>query len=302
MIKIYLYPGVNLSDKYVDSQVVVSDIKEADAVIVRSTKIKSEDIPDNVRIVVRAGAGYNNIDCEGLKIRGIKVCNTPGMNSSSVVELALCMMIMGLRNVPQSQYLVGSSGNNGVEPDNQGELDKYIESNKKHYVGRELSRCKVGIIGLGHIGLELKTKLMNLRVSVEGYDPVWDTEDQLDKVLTESDILSFHIPCNESTKGLINKELISKMKKGVILLNLSRREIVNEDDLIVALENNQVGYYMTDFASVKMMNQLSNLKYFMTPHIGASTTDAESKCVELSQSIINNYLIKGDLRYCVNKD
>lgn len=301
MIKIYLYPGVRLSNKYSDSQVVVSDIKEADAVIVRSTKIKSEDIPDNVKVVVRAGAGYNNIDCEGLKLRGIRVCNTPGRNSTSVAELALCMMIMGLRNVPQSQYLVGSSSNNGVEPDNQDELDKYVESNKKHYVGRELSRCKVGIIGLGHIGLELKTKLMNLGVSVEGYDPVCDTEDQLDKVLTESDILSFHIPCNESTKGLINKELISKMKKGVILLNLSRREIVNEDDLIKALEDDQVGYYMTDFASVKMMNQLSNSKYFMTPHIGASTTDAESKCVELAQSIIHYYLTEGDLHYCVNK-
>lgn len=301
MIKLYLYPGVNLSDKYLDSQVVVNDIKEADAVIVRSTKIKSEDIPDNVKIVVRAGAGYNNIDCEGLKLRGIKVCNTPGRNSASVSELALCMMIMGLRNIPQSQYLVGSSSNDGVEPDNQGDLDKYVEANKKHYVGRELSRCKVGIIGLGHIGLDLKTKLMNLGVSVEGYDPVWDTEDQLDKVLAESDILSFHIPYNESTKGLVNKELISKMKKGVILLNLSRREIVNEDDLIEALEKDQVGYYMTDFASVKMMNQLSNLKYFMTPHLGASTTDAEAKCVELAQSIIHYYLTEDDLHYCVNK-
>ena len=286
-----------------DQYEVSSSIEKPDAIIVRSADMHEMDIPDSVKAVARAGAGYNNIPVDKLAEQGIVVFNTPGANANAVKELAVAALLIGSRDI------VG-----GVEwaKTLKGEGDavaKLVEKGKKNFGGPELRDKKLGVIGLGEVGALVANAGKGLEMDVMGYDPFISVDHawmlsrsisrvkNLNEIVQTCDYLSIHVPLTKDTRSMFNEEMFMRMKPGVTIVNLSRGELVVNEDIIAAIESGKVRRYVTDFPADDLIGQKGIM---CIPHLGASTPESEDNCIEMASRQIDAYLKTGSIRNSVN--
>lgn len=275
---------------------------DADAVVVRSAAMHELNFSENLLAVARAGAGVNNIPLDRCAEEGIVVFNTPGANANGVVELALCGMLLGSRDV------VG--GINWVQTiKDQGDVGKKVEKGKSQFAGHEIAGKRLGVIGLGAIGGPLANAAIKLGMEVYGCDPyisidaAWHLDSRIipvktrEEIYSQCDIITIHTPLLESTKKMINAEAFSQMKDGVILLNFARDLLVDDDALEAALKSGKVKRYITDFPNDKTANMEGVVAI---PHLGASTEESEDNCAKMAVRQVMNYLENGNIVNSVN--
>ena len=283
---------------------VTSEEVQPLGVLLRSYKLKNDDIPSSVLAVGRAGAGTNNIPIAKLTERGIVVFNTPGANANAVKELICAGLMMSSRDIFGGLKLV--DGLIDISPD---DLDPLLESEKKKYAGSEVFGKTLGIVGLGAIGSLVANMALDLGMRVVGYDPAISVEAawrlsstvekmaNLDSLLRESDFVTLHLPATDATKNMMNAESISMMKPGAKLLNFARKEIVNSPDISNALESGILSCYVTDFPVPEL---IGNPRALLMPHIGASTLEAEDNCAIMAADQLIDYIEHGNIRNSVN--
>jgi D-3-phosphoglycerate dehydrogenase / 2-oxoglutarate reductase len=281
------------------------DIKDGDAILVRSYKLSPTDTNPNLRAVARAGAGVNNVPVSSYTEQGIVVFNTPGANANAVKELVMCGLLLASRGViPGINYVNSLQG----FKDNAA-LSKLLEEEKKRFKGNELTGKTLGIIGLGAIGSLVAEMAIGMGMKVLGYDPAlsidaaWRLPNQVRRIenisalLGHSDFVSLHLPVLDSTRGLINSDLIAAMKPGLCLLNFSREEIVDTDALINGLNVKALRMYVADFPCHEMIGRDDVV---LMPHIGASTDEAEENCAVMAVDQLKDFLENGNIRNSVN--
>jgi D-3-phosphoglycerate dehydrogenase len=286
-----------------DHFTINNDSEKADAIVLRSFNMHGIEIAATVKAIARAGAGVNNIPVNACTERGIVVFNTPGANANAVKEIVLTTLMASSRNL-----FAGVSWTKSLEGKGE-EIPKLVEAGKKQFVGKEIKGKTLGIIGLGAIGARVANDALNLDMDVIGFDPyisvdtAWKLSRNvqralvLDQLLANSDYITVHVPLTNDTKMMFNKETFSLMKDGVYILNFSRGELVNEEDMAVALENGKVGKYITDFPNENILN----MKNVVTiPHLGASTKESEENCAIMASSQIKDFLETGNIRNSVN--
>ena len=274
----------------------------ADAILVRSAAMHDMVFPKNLLAVSRAGAGVNNIPLNRCADEGIVVFNTPGANANGVVELALCGLLLGSRDVAGGIRWVQSIRN-------EGDVAKKVEKGKSQFAGSEIAGKTLGVIGLGAIGGPLANNAIKLGMTVYGFDPyisidaAWHLDSRINPVKTREeiyekcDIISVHVPLLDSTRGMINADAFSKMKDGVILLNFARDALVDDDALEQAIASGKVKRYVTDFPNDKTANMAGVVAI---PHLGASTEEAEDNCARMAVRQVMNYLENGNIVNSVN--
>jgi D-3-phosphoglycerate dehydrogenase len=288
-----------------DSYEVASEFSHPDAILLRSHKLKAEDIADSVLAIGRAGAGVNNIPVDACTRRGIPVFNSPGANANAVKELVATGMLLGSRGVVEGIEYVRTLAHEQDEV----ALNKTLEANKKMFKGSELSGKTLGVVGLGAIGSLVAEMALTLGMDVIGYDPALSVEaawrlssqvrkaDTLSALFARCDFISLHLPVLDSTRGLINAELLSVVRPGTCLLNFARQEIVDEAALIEALENGHLRSYIADFPSPALIKRNDVI---LMPHIGASTEEAEDNCAVMAADQLRDFLENGNIRNSVN--
>ena len=280
----------------------VDDIKEADAALVRSASVHDMDLGDKVVAIARAGAGVNNIPLDACAEKGIVVFNTPGANANGVKELVLAAMLYASRD------LVG--GIEWVEKNkDDANIAKTAEKEKKNFAGTEISGKKLGVIGLGAIGVLVANAASNLGMEVYGYDPyisvnaAWSLSGtvkhitNIDDIYRECDFITIHVPLMDSTKKMVNADAIAKMKSNVIVLNFARDLLVDEETMVAALEEGRVKHYVTDFANPTVAGKKGCI---VTPHLGASTAESEDNCAIMAVRELRDYLENGNIVHSVN--
>ena len=278
------------------------NLAEADAIMVRSAAMHDMEFSKDLLAVARAGAGVNNIPLNKCADQGIVVFNTPGANANGVVELSLCGMLLGCRDI------IG--GINWVQSiKNEGDVAKKVEKGKSKFAGHELVNKTLGVIGLGAIGGPLANAARRLGMHVLGCDPyisidaAWHLDRHIERVKTrdeiyaQADIISLHVPLLDSTKQMINSEAIAKMKDGVIILNFARDLLVDDDALEEALKSGKVRRYITDFPNDRTANMEGVIAI---PHLGASTEESEDNCARMAVKQVMNYLENGNIINSVN--
>lgn len=281
---------------------MTENFQEADAVLVRSANMHEMDFPKQLVAVARAGAGVNNIPLEKCTEEGIVVFNTPGANANGVKELVLAGMLLAARDIDGGIQWVN-------ENRDDANIAKDMEKSKKNFAGTEIKGKTLGVIGLGAIGIEVANAADALGMNVIGYDPFLSVNgalrlsrsvkivEQTDAIFENCDYLTLHVPLLDSTRGMINKDSIAKMKNNVVILNYARDLLVNDDDIAVALEEGKVKRYMTDFPNPKtcaMKNVIA------TPHLGASTEESEENCAVMAVDELREFLETGCIRNSVN--
>ncbi len=285
--------GLNrLTDQYA----LTEDINEANGIVVRSYKMHEMDFSDNLLAIGRAGAGVNNIPLDRCADEGIVVFNTPGANSNAVKELVIAGLIMGSRNMYE-----GISWANTLEGDVSGQVEK----GKKQFAGTEIEGKTLGIIGLGAIGAKVANAAHALGMNIVGNSVVvhpfltapCKMYDDVAEMVKVCDYVSIHVPSLPATKGMINKDLIANMKDGAIVLNYARPDLVVEEDIIAALESGKLRKYMTDLADENLINKPGIVS---TPHLGASTKEAEDNCASMAVDELMDYIENGNIRNSVN--
>ncbi len=280
----------------------VSAMEEADAVLVRSASMHDMPLPPNLLAVSRAGAGVNNIPLTSCAQQGIVVFNTPGANANSVMELALCGMLLAVRDVVGGiqwvQSIRGSS-----------EIASLVEKGKGQFAGHEVRHKKLGVIGLGAVGGPLANAARKLGMTVYGCDPyisidaAWHLDSHIIKVndrddlYSQCDIISLHTPLLDSTRKMVGAEAIAKMKDGVIILNFARDALVDDDAMAIALQTGKVARYVTDFPNEKTANMPGCIAI---PHLGASTQESEDNCAKMAVKAVMDYLENGNITNSVN--
>ena len=286
-----------------DRYEVASEIPNPDAILVRSADLNSVEIPGSVLAIARAGAGYNNIPVPACSNRGIAVFNTPGGNANAVKELTLAALLLSSRNV-----LDGITWCRGIV-DRADEVPDLVEKEKARFDGPELRGKTLGVIGLGAVGVMVANDAAAIGMDVIGYDPfisvdaAWSLSrsvhraDTLEGLLSKADYVSLHLPLNDTTKGLLNVEKFRIMKKGGRVVNLARGGLVNEADILDALNSGKLTYYVTDFPSAEL---LACPKVIAIPHLGASTPEAEDNCAVMAAKQLMDYLETGAVRNSVN--
>ena len=287
---------------FTDQYTKTDDLADADVALVRSAKMHDLELPDQLLAIGRAGAGVNNIPLEECAKKGIVVFNTPGANANGVKELVLAGMLLASRDIIGGMAWV-------KENEDDPEIAKRAEKEKKRFAGTEISGKTLGIIGLGAIGQMVANAATHLGMKVYGYDPyisvdaAWNLSrsihhsQSLDEIYRECDFITIHVPLNDSTKGMIGKEQIAQMKDGVVLLNFARDTLVNEKELVEALKNGKVRKYVTDFANMTVTEAPNTL---ITPHLGASTEESEENCAVAAVREIRDFLENGNIRNSVN--
>ena len=281
-----------------DDYQITENVDEANGILVRSADMLSMEFSDDLMAVARAGAGVNNIPLERCAQKGIVVFNTPGANANAVKELVICGMLMAMRNVP-----AGIEWAKGLAPNDEMDVAKQVEKGKSKYAGHEIFGKTLGVVGLGAIGRKIAEACSALGMDIVGYDPfVTECEGvkvytDLKEMLAEADIVTLHLPANDATKKMINADVISAMKDGVLLLNFSRDKLVNEDDLLAALESGKVSQYVCDFPNDHMVGKPGVI---LTPHLGASSAEAEDNCAEMAVKEIRDYFEDGNIINSVN--
>ena len=282
--------------------VKTDDVNEAEAILVRSAAMHDMEFSDNLLAIARAGAGVNNIPVKECAEKGIVVFNTPGANANGVKELVIAAMILTSRN------LIAANGwvNENKDDENIG---KTMEKAKSKFAGREVKGKKLGVIGLGAIGVLVANAASSLGMEVIGCDPFLSVQNALnlsrkvklvkerEEVFRECDYITVHVPLLDDTKEMINADTISMMKDGVIILNFARDLLVKEDAVIEGLASGKIAGYATDFPSVKLANTKGVVAF---PHLGASTTESEDNCAVMAAAEITDYLENGNIRNSVN--
>lgn len=289
-------------DLLTDGYEVVENFDEADAVLVRSAAMHDLELPETLKAVARAGAGVNNIPLEKCAEKGIVVFNTPGANANGVKELVIAGMLLAARDI------VG--GIEWVKSDkDDADIAKTTEKQKKNFAGTEIEGKKLGVIGLGAIGVKVANATVSLGMEVYGYDPyisvqgAWNLSRSVKHIATteeifkECDYITVHVPLLDSTKGMINKEAIDMMKDGVVILNFARDILVDEEALAEALKSGKVRKYVTDFPNTLSVNMENAI---VTPHIGASTEESEDNCAVMAVNEVMDYLENGNIKNSVN--
>ena len=280
----------------------VEELQKADAVLVRSAAMHDmQDVP-NLLAVARAGAGVNNIPIADYSEKGIVVFNTPGANANGVKEMVIAGMLLASRD------LIG--GNKWVEENKEDpNITKAMEKAKKAFAGREIQNKKIGVIGLGAIGVLVANAAHNLNMEVYGYDPflsvksAWNLSravhhvSSIDEIFENCDFITIHVPLLDSTKNMISAEGIAKMKKDAVILNFARNGLVDEDALVAALDNGKLAHYVTDFPTPKVAGVKGVIAF---PHLGASTEESEDNCAVMAVKELRNYIENGNIINSVN--
>jgi len=280
----------------------VDDVKDADAALVRSASVHDMELGDNIVAIARAGAGVNNIPLDACAEKGIVVFNTPGANANGVKELVLAAMLYASRD------LVG--GIEWVQNNKDDEnIAKAAEKEKKNFAGTEISGKKLGVIGLGAIGVLVANAATDLGMEVYGYDPyisvnaAWSLSgsvkpsSNIDDIYKECDFITIHVPLLDSTKKMVNADAIAKMKPNAIVLNFARDLLVDEEAMVAALEEGRVKQYVTDFANPTVAGKKGCI---VTPHLGASTAESEDNCAIMAVREVRDYLENGNIVHSVN--
>ena len=282
---------------------VASEISRPDAILLRSFKMHDIQIPDSVLAVGRAGAGTNNIPIAKLGKLGIPVFNTPGANANAVKELVLGGLFMAARNVPQALAFMRTLKSSGDE------LDKAVEGGKKNFVGFELPKRTLGVVGLGAIGVEVANAALRLGMNVLGYDPTitvqhaWALSSgvhkavNLDDLFGRADVVTVHVPLNKSTDRLVNSARLESMPRGGVILNFSREAIVDTGAVVESLNSGKLRAYVTDFPTREL---LDHPKVICLPHLGASTLEAEENCAVMVVDDVREFLENGNIARSVN--
>jgi D-3-phosphoglycerate dehydrogenase len=282
---------------------IASEIARPDAILLRSFKMHDMNVADSVLCVGRAGAGTNNIPVAKLSKLGVPVFNTPGANANAVKELVLAGLLMAARNLPQAlEYVRGLNGSGD-------ELDKAVESNKKHFVGFELPKRTLGVVGLGAVGVEVANAALKLGMNVLGYDPAitvqhaWQLSSavqkavNLDDLFTRADVVTVHVPLTKATDSLVNSARLEAMRRGSVILNFSRDAIVDSQAVTAALDAGRLRAYVTDFPTRKLID---HPKVICLPHLGASTVEAEENCAVMVVDNVREFLENGNVTRSVN--
>ena len=289
-------------DHFTEDYKQTENMEEADALLVRSAALHEVDFPENLKAIARAGAGVNNIPLTKCADQGIVVFNTPGANANGVKELVLAGMLLAARDI------IG--GVNWVQSERMNEdISKLAEKQKKQFAGHEIQGKKLGIIGLGAIGVQVANAATHLGMEVLGYDPYISVEaawnlsrnihhiTNVDDIYKECDYITIHVPLLDSTKGMVNAEAIEKMKDGVVVLNYARDLLVDEKAMVDALKRGKVARYMTDFPNTTTAGAKGVI---VTPHLGASTEEAEENCARMAVKEVRCYLEHGNIQHSVN--
>ena len=287
---------------FTDNYQMVDNLGEADAVLVRSAAMHDLELPASLLAVGRAGAGVNNIPLDKCAEKGIVVFNTPGANANGVKEAVIAGLLLASRD-----YIGGANWVQSVK-DESG-VAKLVEKNKSKFAGTEIQGKKIGVIGLGAIGVLVANIAIRLGMEVLGYDPyvsvksAWSLSkhvrhiSNVEDIYKECDFVTVHVPFLESTKYMINKETIAMMKDGVKVLNFARGELVNDEDIADALASGKVSKYVTDFPN----ENIAKVDGVITiPHLGASTAESEDNCAIMAVQEIMDYIENGNIKNSVN--
>lgn len=274
-----------------------------EGIMVRSAKLLDMDFPSELLAIARAGVGVNNIPIERCSEAGIAVFSTPGANANAVKELVLCAMLIGSRDIPGALNWVREQAASGVE------VSTVVEKGKSAFVGPEIFRKTLGVVGLGAIGSLVANAAIQLGMDVYGYDPFLsvDAALRLDRhihivkdirdLYKRSDYVTFHIHCTDQTRGMVDADAIASMKRGIRVINLARGEIVQDDAMIPALGTGRVAAYITDFPNNRL---LAAPHVVAMPHLGASTPESEQNCAVMAADELKDYLETGNVRNSVN--
>ena len=288
-----------------DGYEIASEFSAPDAILLRSHKLSDSDIPQSVQAIARAGAGFNNIPVAECTHRGIPVFNTPGANANAVKELVAAGLLLGSRGIIEGVSYV----NTLVDENDPSAMNKLLEAQKKQFRGSELAGKKLGVVGLGAIGSMVAEMALTLGMEVVGYDPAlsvdaaWRLPNQVRKadaiasLFTRCDYISLHLPVLDSTRGLVNSDLLSLMRPDACLLNFARQEIVDNVAMVAALEEGRLRKYITDFPHPSLIGRQDVL---LMPHIGASTDEAEENCAVMAANQLRDFLENGNIRNSVN--
>ena len=293
--------GLNKFDP--ECYAVGDDEQNEDGILVRSAKLHDYDFPENLLAIARAGVGVNNIPLERCSETGIAVFNTPGANANAVKELVLCAMLMGSRDIVGGIEWVRDQVAAGVD------VATVVEKGKSAFVGPEIYKKTLGVIGLGAIGSLVANVALSLGMDVYGYDPFLSVEAALrldrhihvvkdiNELYKRADYITIHIHFTDKTKGMIDAKAIGAMKRGVRFINLARGEIVDDEAMLAALDTGKVAAYLTDFPN----NRIVQAPHVIAmPHLGASTPESEQNCAAMAVEELRDYLENGNIRNSVN--
>ena len=284
---------------------VGAEVEQPDAMLLRSHKLGVDELPPSLRAIARAGAGTNNVPVEKCSERGIVVFNTPGANANSVKELVLTGLLLASRDVLGGINYVRSLS--AIQ--DEAELNKLVEGEKKRFKGRELVGKTLGVVGLGAIGSMVARAGLDLGMTVVGYDPALSVDaawripaevermENLPALFAKADYVTLHVPLLPATEGMINDESLRAFKPGSVLLNFARQPIVDATALAHALENGQLARYVADFP---VPGLLEHDKVMLTPHLGASTDEAEENCAIMAAEQLKRFLETGSIVNSVN--
>jgi D-3-phosphoglycerate dehydrogenase len=284
---------------------VAPETYDADAILLRSHKLATSELGNRLKAVARAGAGVNNVPVADCTQRGVVVFNTPGANANAVKELVLSGMLLGSRGIIAGIRYIDTL----ATITDYAELNTLLEAEKKRFAGNELAGKTLGIVGLGAIGSLVAGMAIDLGMKVLGYDPAlsvdaaWRLPNQVQKIenisalLANSDYVSLHLPVLDSTRGLINAEMVASMKHGLCLLNFSRDEIVDTGAIVNGLDARVLRMYISDFPRHELIGREDVI---LMPHIGASTEEAEENCAIMAAEQLKDFLDNGNIRNSVN--
>ena len=289
-------------DLFTEDYQKTEELNDAQAVLVRSAAMHDLELPEGLEAIARAGAGVNNIPLEKCADQGIVVFNTPGANANGVKELVFAGMLLASRDIVGGiDWVLENKDNENVKKD--------AEKAKKAFAGNELAGKKLGVIGLGAIGVRVANAATHLGMEVYGYDPfisvnaAWSLSrnvkhiNSVEEIYSACDFITIHVPLLDDTKKMLNKEAVAQMKDGVVILNFARDLLVDEEAILTAIEEGKVKKYVTDFPNTTTAGKKGCI---VTPHLGASTQESEDNCAVMAVKEIKDYLENGNIRNSVN--
>lgn len=303
----YKYACLNSIDKegletFNEKFQLTNDFDEADGIIVRSASMHDMTISNNLKCIIRSGIGVNNIPIDKCSQAGVVVFNTPGANANAVKEMVLTAMLISSRDIIGGVECVKENRDNN-------DIAQLMEKEKKRFKGNEIYGKKLGIIGLGSIGVLVANAALSLGMKVYGYDPYLSVNSALNldarakrvkdinEIYTNCDFITIHVPLVESTKNTVDKESIEKMKDNVVIINFSRDILCDEDAIIQGLDSGKIKKYFSDFANNKTAG---HPKCIITPHLGASTYEAEKNSAVMAVEEMQDFLINGNISHSIN--
>lgn len=289
-------------DKFTKEYAKTENIADAEGILVRSASMHEMELPESLLAVARAGAGVNNIPLDKCAEKGIVVFNTPGANANGVKEMVIAGMLLASRDIIGGVEWVKSA----ADDEN---IAKAAEKEKKKFAGTEIQGKKLGVIGLGAIGVKVANVAVDLGMEVYGYDPylsvnaAWNLSRNVhhvmnvDDIYEYCDIITIHVPLMDATKGMVNAEAVSKMKRGVILLNFARDVLMDEKAVLEGIKSGKIRKYVSDFANPTTAGQDGCI---ILPHLGASTEESEDNCAMMAVEEMRDYLENGNIKNSVN--